>query len=133
MAYGLLYDYLTGQCIEAYSYFGAHFVKREIEVEVLVPLKKDPTRFKEVTSHKTIEGVIFRLYAPLASDVSVIGDFNNWDPTANKMEKIDDAGVFETFIPNLHNYSVYKFHFRNARGEYVDKADPFAFLSEYYQ
>ena len=131
MAFGLLNEYLNGQCIDGFRYFGAHFTKIQRKEYVKVPLKKDPTRFKEVASHKTIEGVIFRLYAPLASDVSVIGDFNNWDPTANKMEKIDDAGVFETFIPNLHNYSVYKFHFRNARGEYVDKADPFAFLSEY--
>ncbi|MDY2728140.1 MAG: 1,4-alpha-glucan branching protein GlgB [Candidatus Onthovivens sp.] len=131
MAYGLLYDYLTGQCIEAYSYFGAHFVKREIEVEVLVPLKKDPTKTKKSKVKKQISGVVFRLYAPLASDVSVIGDFNNRDPTANKMAKIDDSGVFETFIPNLHNYNFYKYHFKDCNGRYVDKADPFAFFSEY--
>ena len=40
MAYGLLYDYLTGQCIEGYKYFGAHFIKKEVEVEIDVPLKK---------------------------------------------------------------------------------------------
>lgn len=131
MAYGLLYDYLTGQCIEGYKYFGAHFIKKEIEVEIDVPLKKDPNRTKKTKVKRQVEGVVFRLYAPLASDVSVIGDFNNWDPFANKMDKIDDSGVFETFIPNLHNYSFYKYHFKNCNGEYVDKADPFAFFSEY--
>lgn len=131
MAYGLLYDYLTGQCIEGYKYFGAHFIKKEVEVEIDVPLKKDPNRTKKTKVKRQVEGVVFRLYAPLASDVSVIGDFNNWDPFANKMDKIDDSGVFETFIPNLHNYSFYKYHFKNCNGEYVDKADPFAFFSEY--
>lgn len=131
MAYGLLYDYLTGQCIEGYKYFGAHFIKKEVEVEIDVPLKKDPNRTKKTKVKRQVDGVVFRLYAPLASDVSVIGDFNNWDPFANKMDKIDDSGVFETFIPNLHNYSFYKYHFKNCNGEYVDKADPFAFFSEY--
>ena len=131
MAYGLLYDYLNGQCIEGYKYFGAHFIKKEVEVEIDVPLKKDPNRTKKTKVKRQVDGVVFRLYAPLASDVSVIGDFNNWDPFANKMDKIDDSGVFETFIPNLHNYSFYKYHFKNCNGEYVDKADPFAFFSEY--
>ena len=47
MAYGLLYDYLNGQCIEGYNYFGAHFIKKEVEVEIDVPLKKDPNRIIE--------------------------------------------------------------------------------------
>lgn len=112
MAYGLLYDYLMGQCHNAYEYFGAHFVT----------IKK---------GRKKVDGVIFRLYAPMASDVSVIGEFNNWDVTKNKMDKVDECGVFETFIENLTNYQSYKFHFKNAKGQYVDKADPFAFFSEY--
>ena len=111
MAYGILYDFLMGQSIESYRYFGAHFIEKEIE-------------------GKKVSGVIFRLYAPLANDVSVIGEWNNWDVTRNKMEKVDPSGVFETFIPGLHNYQSYKYHFLNAKGEYVDKADPFAFFSE---
>lgn len=107
MAFGLLYDYLMGQCIEAYEYFGAHFENRGGK-----------------------SGVVFRLYAPMAEDVSVVGSFNYWDVGANKMQKIDDAGVWETFIPNIGNYELYKYHFKNAKGEYVDKADPFAFFSE---
>jgi len=107
MAYGLLYDYLNGCTIDAYTYFGAHFEKRD-----------------------NVDGVIFRLYAPKAEDVSVIGEWNNWDVTANKLNKIDISGVWEIFIPGLHNYQSYKFHFKNAYGNYVDKADPFAFFSE---
>ena len=109
MAFGLLYDYLMGQTIEAYTYFGAHFIKNS----------------------EGVDGVIFRLYAPMAEDVSVIGDFNDWDVGRNKMYKVDDAGVWEVFIPSLWNYQNYKYHFKNAKGRYVDKADPFAFYSEY--
>jgi len=117
MAYGILYDFLMGQSTNAYSYFGAHFIEKKVKI----------AKGKE----ENINGVVFRLYAPSATDVSVIGGFNGWDPTKNKMEKIDSCGVYETFIPNLHNYEFYKFHFKNAKGEYVDKADPFAFFSEY--
>ena len=105
MAYGILAEYLSGQTIEAYSYFGAHFTKENQEVEIEIPLKKDPSKTKKTTTIKLVNGVMFRLYAPMASDVSVIGDFNNWDPTIHKMKKIDDAGVFELFIPGLHNYA----------------------------
>ena len=108
MAFGLLYDFLMGQCIEAHNYFGAHFDKVN-----------------------NVDGVTFRLYAPSAWDVSVIGDFNNWDYGAHKMNKIDDCGVWEVFIPGLKNYQSYKYHFKNAKGEYVDKADPYAFFSEH--
>lgn len=108
MAFGLLYDYLVGQCIDAFTYFGAHLDKEGDEI-----------------------GFRFRLYAPCASDVSVIGEWNNWDVGANKMKKIDDSGCFETFVPGLRDYQSYKFHFKNAKGQYVDKADPFAFYSEY--
>ncbi len=108
MAYGLLNDFYYGQTIDAYRYFGAHFVTVD-----------------------DVKGVMFRLYAPHASDVSVIGEWNSWDATVHKMNKIDDGGVFELFIPNLTNYQSYKFHFKNAKGRYVDKADPYAFYSEY--
>lgn len=111
MAYGLLYDFLMGQTTKAYEFFGAHFEERKI-------------------GRRKVKGVVFRLYAPSASDVSIIGEWNNWDVRVDKMNKIDDAGVYELFIPGLVNYQSYKYHFKNAKGEYVDKADPFAFCSE---
>jgi 1,4-alpha-glucan branching enzyme len=112
MAYGLLHDFLTGNTTRAYEYFGAHFITSEAD-------------------SKKQRGVIFRLYAPLAEDVSVIGSFNNWDVGAHKMQKVDMAGVWEVFVPGLKEYESYKYHFRNAKGQYVDKADPYAFYSEY--
>ena len=119
MAYGILYDFLMGQSIEAYRYFGAHFETHDV-------LERKNGRYYK----KSISGVMFRLYAPLASDVSIIGDWNGWDVRIHKMNKVDEAGVFELFIPGLTNYECYKYHFKNAKGLYVDKADPFAFFSE---
>ena len=107
MAFGLLYDFLMGQTIEAYKYFGAHFVKQDGQ-----------------------EGVVFRVYAPLAKEISVIGEFNSWDPRNHRMNKIDESGVFEVFIPNVKNYQTYKYHILNALGQYVDKQDPFGYFSE---
>ena len=104
MAYGLLYDFLMGQSTRAYEYFGAHFIEYQTKEDA--PHKKG--RKKTIT----VKGVVFRLYAPMADDVSVIGEFNNWDPRANKMTKVDDCGVWETFIPNLYNYQAYKYHFK---------------------
>ena len=131
MAYGILFDYLMGQSINAFEYFGAHFGYIEVEKEELVPPKEKGKRAKKVKVMDKQYGVYFRLYAPMASDVSVIGEFNGWDVRVNKMEKVDSSGVYETFIPGLHDYQSYKYHFKNARGEYVDKADPFAFYSEF--
>lgn len=130
MAYGLLYDYLVGQCIDAYQYFGAHFVREEIETIEEVPVSPESSQTKKEKVKKLHEYTVFRLYAPLAQDVSVIGEWNNWTPGVHNMFKIDEAGVWEAIIPGLHNYQSYKYHFKNARGVYVDKADPFAFFSE---
>ncbi len=106
MAYGLLYYYLIGQCIDGFNYFGAHFV-----------------------NDKKKKGVMFRLYAPGATDVSVIGEWNSWDPSKDKLSKVDESGVWEIFIPNLKEYQSYKYHFKNINGKYVDKIDPYAFFS----
>ena len=119
MAYGILYDFLMGQSIEAYRYFGAHFETHDV-------LERKGGRYYK----RKVSGVMFRLYAPLASDVSIIGDWNGWDVRTHKMAKVDESGVYELFIPGLTNYESYKYHFKNAKGEYVDKADPFAFFSE---
>lgn len=108
MAFGLLYDFLMGQSIVAYKYFGAHF-----------------------TTIDDKEGVMFRVYAPTAKEISLIGEFNNWNPTIHKMKKVDDSGVYEIFVPGVKNYQTYKFHILNAQNVYVDKQDPFGFFSEY--
>ena len=108
MAYGLLYDFLYGQTTKAYEYFGCHFVKIDGK-----------------------EGCMFRVYAPQAKEISVIGEFNNWDARIDVMRKIDESGVFGIFIPGVREYQSYKYNILTCGDYYVDKADPYGFLSEY--
>lgn len=98
------YLFHQGTNYKAYEYLGAHFVKRG---------KK--------------EGVVFRVWSPSAKSVSVVGDFNGWDKSANPM--INDDGVFETFVEGLKMYDNYKFCVVSDKGE-VLKADPYAFHAE---
>ena len=61
-------------------------------------------------------GVFFRVYAPNAYAVSVVGDFNEWNETAHPMTKISDQGVYERFVEGLKEYDSYKFAVKSAKG-----------------
>ncbi|HTS89869.1 MAG TPA: 1,4-alpha-glucan branching protein GlgB [Gemmatimonadales bacterium] len=75
-------------------------------------------------------GFRFAVVAPNAGRVSVIGDFNGWDPAAHPMSSTD-AGVWQRFISGVGPGSGYKYRVVSRNGEYVaDKADPFAFAAE---
>lgn len=76
------------------------------------------------------DGFYFAVWAPNARSVSVVGDFNNWDITANPMEKVGDIGVYETFIPGLGEGELYKYFIEGAHGELLYKADPYGNASE---
>jgi len=77
-------------------------------------------------------GVHFGVWAPNAEGVSVIGDFNGWDPGKNPLGMpCVDSGIWEGFIPGVRQGELYKFHLRGKRGARIpDKLDPFAFYSE---
>ena len=74
-------------------------------------------------------GVIFRVWAPRADGVSVVGDFNGWNADASPMNRISDGGTYELFIENLKEYDAYKFAVKH-NGKTVFKADPYAFHAE---
>lgn len=77
------------------------------------------------------EGVAFAVWAPDARDVSVIGDFNDWQAGKHPLAVIESSGVWEGFIPGAVIGQAYKYHIRSRISRYeVDKADPFAFRSE---
>ena len=79
-----------------------------------------------------VTGVNFAVWAPNAQAVSVIGDFNNWNRGANPMHRRhNDLGVWECFIPGLHNGVTYKFAVHSQYDNYsVDKTDPYGFAAE---
>lgn len=72
---------------------------------------------------------VFRVWAPNAEQISVVGDFNDWNVTANFMSKLT-GGVFETVIDDVKQYDGYKFYIKTMDGRYLYKADPYAFHSE---
>ena len=75
-------------------------------------------------------GYIFRVWAPHAKSVSVVGDFNSWNENANVMNKLIDDETFELFIPGLKQYDAYKYCIETKDGRKLFKADPYAFHSE---
>jgi 1,4-alpha-glucan branching enzyme len=73
------------------------------------------------------EGFQFTVWAPNATQVSVIGDFNNWDETAHPLQaRWDKSGIWEGFIPGLEKGSVFKYHIIGFEGRITEKGDPFA-------
>ena len=77
------------------------------------------------------DGMYFAVWAPHAKAVSVVGDFNGWDPDANPMTVLEDSGIYETFVPSLSVGELYKFAITTKTGKVLFKADPYAFSAEY--
>ncbi len=79
-----------------------------------------------------VDGVHFALWAPNATRVSVIGDFNHWAADAHPLRpRQDESGIWEGFVPGVTQGAIYKYRVVSRhRGYEVDKADPFAFYSE---
>jgi 1,4-alpha-glucan branching enzyme len=85
-----------------------------------------------ICENNGIQGTYFAVWAPNGAAVSVIGDFNGWNPENGKMNpRLDGSGIWETFIPGVGHGSLYKYMIRNSQSGYVlEKFDPFAFFSE---
>ncbi|MFZ4262672.1 1,4-alpha-glucan branching protein GlgB [Sphingobacterium sp. HJSM2_6] len=111
--YSLLSDFdvslfKSGRHYKLYEKFGAH----ELIVE-------------------GIKGVYFAVWAPNAAQVSVIGNFNGWNPYSHPLHvRWDSSGIWEGFIPDLGNGEVYKYKIKSNTGELLEKADPFALMAE---
>ncbi|MGH7908636.1 MAG: 1,4-alpha-glucan branching protein GlgB, partial [Thermodesulfobacteriota bacterium] len=77
-------------------------------------------------------GTYFALWAPNAERVSVIGDFNGWNPESHPLGvRWDGSGVWEGFIPYLEKGAIYKYQIASKYNNYnVEKGDPYAFFSE---
>lgn len=100
-----LESYHNGSCIRAYDYLGCH------------PENRDG-----------VDGYVFRVWAPNAQSVRVVGDFNFWNPDDLYMEKVSQ-GVWEAWSPNPKEGSAYKYLVCNWVGGSVHKRDPVGFRS----
>ncbi len=75
-------------------------------------------------------GYVFRVWAPHAVQVSVIGAFNGWNENSHVMERMVDGETFELFIPSLKQFDVYKYCIKTRDGRTLYKCDPYAFHAE---
>ena len=98
--------FLKGEATRAQDYLGAHAGQRD-----------------------GTEGYVFRVWAPHATAVSVMGDFNQWNEEANPMTAMD-GGVWEGFVPGLKRYDAYKYAVHTRDGRVLAKSDPYAFHAE---
>ncbi len=84
-----------------------------------------------VCTHEGVEGTHFAVWAPNASRVSVVGDFNGWDGRRHVMRRRGATGVNEIFLPGLGDGTVYKYEILDGAGNLLPlKADPVGFGAE---
>jgi 1,4-alpha-glucan branching enzyme len=95
--------FYAGDAVRAYSFLGCRYVK-------------------EADAH------LFTVWAPNARVVSVVGDFNEWDETADPMEQY--RGIWARLVPGLKDGDNYKYRITGADGAVYDKADPCAYHAE---
>ncbi|MBE6700318.1 MAG: 1,4-alpha-glucan branching protein GlgB [Ruminococcaceae bacterium] len=87
--------------------------------------------YEYLGAHREKDKFFFRVWAPNAESVSVVGDFNFWDTSSLKMERITEKGIWEAVCDSneIREFQKYKF-FIVGSGKEVYKADPYAFFSE---
>ena len=104
-----IYLFREGSHFRLYEKFGAHL--REIE---------------------GVRGCHFAVWAPNAEKVSVIGDFNGWNPESHPLAvRWDSSGIWEGFIPGIVNGTIYKYLITSKQSRLkLEKGDPFAFCWE---
>ena len=73
---------------------------------------------------------VFRVWAPRAKSVGLVGDFNDWNQTATPMTMISDDGVWEVTVEDVETYQCYKYAIETPFWGTILKADPYAFFSE---
>ena len=103
-----LYLFHEGRNYNAYNFMGAHF-----------------------TSENRKRGVRFTLWAPRAKNIFLVGDFSNWETKEeNKLNRINETGLWSIFIPRLKEGIKYKYYIEQEDGKAVLKADPYGIYSE---
>src|SRR6185312_6095222 len=72
-----------------------------------------------------VPGVSFAVWAPAASRVSLVGNFNGWDARYHPMRPLGNSGVWELFVPDLREGEIYKFAIWDQQGHMRMKTDPY--------
>src|SRR5262245_22860217 len=86
--------------------------------------------YEKLGAHVLGDGTQVAVWAPNAAQVSVVGDFNGWDPRANPMQP-SEAGIWTAKVRDARQGAFYKYHVVSRHGNWrSDKADPYAFRCE---
>ena len=101
------YGFYTGKIFDAYKYLGAHINRGE---------------------NGKVEEVVFRTFAPSASRISVIGEFNGW--TETPMEKVHDGNFWELISKEAKPGMMYKYRIYDRAGNCIDHCDPYGYGME---
>ncbi len=101
----LVEQFHSGHSLEAHHLFGAHF------------------------SYEGVNGVRFTVLAPHAQRVQLVGSFNDWGFPV-EMHRETDGGIWSIFVSNVTEWTLYKYVIQKADGNWIEKADPYAFSSE---
>lgn len=84
-----------------------------------------------LTERDGVAGTQFAVWAPNARWVSVVGDFNSWEPGKHPLKPVGSSGIWETFVPRIGVGTLYKYAiFSKYHNYWVEKADPYAFATE---
>ena len=95
-----IYLFKKGELFEAYNFFGSHKIRQD--------------------------KWLFRVWAPNAKAVSLVGDFNNWDNNRMRMENINNSGIWQVCVNRNMQYETYKYAIFSQSGKVVNKSDPYA-------
>ena len=85
-----------------------------------------------VTTMNGVRGTHFAVWAPSAERLSVIGDFNGWDPDRNPLEPVHSSGIWAGFVEGVGSGSLYKYRIQPHGAAMREKADPFGYKHEQY-
>ena len=97
-----------GSNVRSYQKMGAHLIEQD-----------------------SVRGTHFAVWAPNAQAVSVIGDFNGWQPGSHPLQPRGVSGIWEGFFPGIGAGALYKYAISSQHlGYRVEKADPYAFAAE---
>ncbi len=86
--------------------------------------------YRKLGAHPVAGGTYFAVWAPNAERVSVMGDFNGWDPDRHPLSPRGSSGLWEGFVPGVGPGARYKYRIVSRYGPVLEKADPFAFRAE---
>ncbi|HVB87227.1 MAG TPA: 1,4-alpha-glucan branching protein GlgB [Candidatus Dormibacteraeota bacterium] len=133
-SYRWRFQFADGRQVEGYDPYAFPPVLTDYDLHLsgegtdLLKYEKLGAHLREVEG---VQGVHFGVWAPNASSASVIGDFNAWDGTAHQMRSRGDSGIWEIFVPELKEGTLYKFQIHSRFGHHVaEKADPYGFAAE---